>query len=85
MLRIQHCLDNRLIDGGKIVSLTHRPHFTRQKHYLTMVYDTTTGIMGLYIVRNYKYLEFPEFPKLDPSPSSGERTETSNVVGLSGY
>jgi hypothetical protein len=27
MLRIPHCLDNRLIDGGKAVSLTHPPHF----------------------------------------------------------
>jgi hypothetical protein len=24
MLRIRHCLDNRLTDGGKVVSLTHR-------------------------------------------------------------
>jgi hypothetical protein len=34
MLRIPHCLDNRLIDGGKVVSLTLRPHFTPQKHFL---------------------------------------------------
>jgi hypothetical protein len=33
MLRIPHCIDNRLIDGGKVVSPTHRPHFTPQKHY----------------------------------------------------
>jgi hypothetical protein len=33
MLRIPHCLDNRLIDGGKVISLTHPPHFTLQKHY----------------------------------------------------
>jgi hypothetical protein len=33
MLRVAHCLDNRLIDGGKVVSPTHRPHFTPQKHY----------------------------------------------------
>jgi hypothetical protein len=32
MLRIPHCLDNRLTDGGKVVSPTHRPHFTPQKH-----------------------------------------------------
>jgi hypothetical protein len=25
MLRNQHCLDNRLTDGGKVVSSTHRP------------------------------------------------------------
>jgi hypothetical protein len=33
MLRIPHCLDSRLKDGGKVVSLTHPPHFTPQKHY----------------------------------------------------
>jgi hypothetical protein len=33
MLRIPHCLDNRLTDGGKVVSSTHPPHFTPQKHY----------------------------------------------------
>jgi hypothetical protein len=33
MLRIPHCLDNRLIDGGKVVSPTRQPHFTPQKHY----------------------------------------------------
>jgi hypothetical protein len=25
--------DNRLIDGGKVVSPTNQPHFTPQKHY----------------------------------------------------
>jgi hypothetical protein len=33
MLRISHCLDNRLIDGGKVVSPTHRSHFTPRKHF----------------------------------------------------
>jgi hypothetical protein len=33
MLRIPHCLDNRLTDGGKVVSPTHQPQFTPQKHY----------------------------------------------------
>jgi hypothetical protein len=36
MLRIPHCLDNGLIDGGKVVSLTHPPHFTPQKHYFNV-------------------------------------------------
>jgi hypothetical protein len=35
MLRIQHCLDNRLTDGGKVVSLMHRPCSTPQKHYFS--------------------------------------------------
>jgi hypothetical protein len=33
VLRIPHCLDNQLTDGGKVVSPTHPPHFTPQKHY----------------------------------------------------
>jgi hypothetical protein len=32
MLRIPHCLDNRLTDGGKVVSFTHRPRPTPKKH-----------------------------------------------------
>jgi hypothetical protein len=39
MLRILHCLDNRLADGDKVVSLTHRPRSTPQKHYFS-----TSGI-----------------------------------------
>jgi hypothetical protein len=34
MLRIPHCLDNRHTNGGKVVSLTHRPLSDPQKHYL---------------------------------------------------
>jgi hypothetical protein len=48
MLRIPHCLDSRLIDGGKVVSLTHRPHITLQKHYYS-------NAMNLIVV---------EYPKL---------------------
>jgi hypothetical protein len=40
MLRISHCLDNRLTDGVKVVSPTHRPHFTPQKHYYFYVSGT---------------------------------------------
>jgi hypothetical protein len=35
MLRIPHCLDNRLTDGGKVVSPMHRPCSTSQKHYFS--------------------------------------------------
>jgi hypothetical protein len=31
MLRIAHCLDSRLTDGGKVVSLMHRPRFTPER------------------------------------------------------
>jgi hypothetical protein len=30
-----HCLDVRLIDDGKVVSPTHRPRSTPQKHYFS--------------------------------------------------
>jgi hypothetical protein len=33
-------LDNRLTAGGKVVSPTHPPHFTSQKHYYFYVSDT---------------------------------------------
>jgi hypothetical protein len=33
MLRILHCLDNRLKDGDKVVSPTHRPRSTSQKYF----------------------------------------------------
>jgi hypothetical protein len=35
MLRIPHCLDNRLTDVGKVVNPTHPPHSTPQKHYFS--------------------------------------------------
>jgi hypothetical protein len=34
-------LENRLIDGGKVISPMNRPHFTPQKHYyFCYVYGT---------------------------------------------
>jgi hypothetical protein len=33
MLRIQHCLDSRLTDGGKVVSPTYRQRSTPHKRY----------------------------------------------------
>jgi hypothetical protein len=35
MLRISHCLDSRLTDGGEVVSPMHRLHNTPQKHYFS--------------------------------------------------
>jgi hypothetical protein len=37
MLRIPHCLDNRLTEGGKIVSRTRRPRSTPQKPCLMLL------------------------------------------------
>jgi hypothetical protein len=36
MLRIPHCLNNRLTDGGKVVSLNRRTPTTLQKHFLSL-------------------------------------------------
>jgi hypothetical protein len=33
MLRIPHCLDKRLTDGGKVVSHTHRPRSTLHEDF----------------------------------------------------
>jgi hypothetical protein len=35
MLRITHCLDNRLTNGGKFFSLKHRPYTTPQIFYFS--------------------------------------------------
>jgi hypothetical protein len=40
MLRIPHFLDNRFRDSGKVVSPTHPPHFTPEKHYYFYVSGT---------------------------------------------
>jgi hypothetical protein len=34
MLRIPQCLDNRLTDGGEVVSLTPQLHSTLHKYFL---------------------------------------------------
>jgi hypothetical protein len=38
MLRIPHCLDNRLTDGGKVVSPAHQPRSTPQKRFFCFWY-----------------------------------------------
>jgi hypothetical protein len=38
MLRIPHCLDNPLTDGGEVLILTHRLRSTPQKHFLPLVF-----------------------------------------------
>jgi hypothetical protein len=40
MLRIPHCLDNQLTDGGEVVSPTHLRQSTPQKHYYVYVSGT---------------------------------------------
>jgi hypothetical protein len=44
MLRVPHCLDSGLKDGGKVVSLTHRQRSTVQKHiFLLLVLISVRG------------------------------------------
>jgi hypothetical protein len=49
MLRIPHCLDNRLSDGGKAVSPTHRPHFTPHKHYYFYVSSINFNFIWIWV------------------------------------
>jgi hypothetical protein len=44
MLTIPHCLHSRLTDGGKVVSPTHRPHFTPRKIIIFMFLVMLGGI-----------------------------------------
>jgi hypothetical protein len=37
MSRLPHFLDNRLTDGGEVVSLTRGPRFTLQKQFLVLI------------------------------------------------
>jgi hypothetical protein len=43
MLRIAHCLDNRLVDGGEVVSLTQRPCFTHKHFVLFLILISVSG------------------------------------------
>jgi hypothetical protein len=54
MLRIPHCIDNWLTDGGKGVSPMHRPHFTTQKHF------SASGIHFCKRLREPQGLVWPE-------------------------
>jgi hypothetical protein len=43
-LRLPHFLDNRLIDGGEVVSLMHRPPFTSTKIPKEIVWESSHWI-----------------------------------------
>jgi hypothetical protein len=34
---LRYILENRLIDGGEVVSLTHQPHFTPPGRFLMLI------------------------------------------------
>jgi hypothetical protein len=55
MLRITHCLDNRLTGGGKVVSPTHRPLF--RKEYILVL---SSRLLSKNVkVRIYKTIVLP--------------------------
>jgi hypothetical protein len=72
MLRMPNCVDNRFTDGGKVVSPTHRPHFTPLKHYY--FYVSGTRLCGL-VVRVLGY-------RSGGSGSILGTTKKKEVVGL---
>jgi hypothetical protein len=53
MLRIPHCLDNRLTDGCKVVSPTHRPLFySPETFFMLLVLISVRGSIANKIIRN---------------------------------
>jgi hypothetical protein len=78
VLRTPHCLDNRLIDGGKVVSLTHQPRFTRQKHYY--VYFNASGTHFCLRLNKPQGLVRPE--GLGKSKNSPHRESNPRPSGL---
>jgi hypothetical protein len=45
--RLPHLLENRLTDGGKVVNLTRRPHFTQQEDSCYSFLLETESTLGL--------------------------------------
>jgi hypothetical protein len=58
--RISHCLDNRLTDGGKDVSPTHRPLSTPQTLFLFYLRfhssEVSTGFMMVLTTKFHKHI-----------------------------
>jgi hypothetical protein len=52
MLRIPHCLDNRLIDGAEVVSITHRPWANNNNNNNN---------------NNYIFVNFPVMVRMQPN------------------
>jgi hypothetical protein len=71
MLRIPHCLDSRLTNGGEVISPTHRPRCTTQKHYFS--------VSGTH----FRPPLWSEFLATDPEAGFDSRHyQKENVVGL---
>jgi hypothetical protein len=49
MLRLSHFLNNRLTDGGKVLSLTRRPAFTPQEDSLEKKWEYNETVHQLFV------------------------------------
>jgi hypothetical protein len=90
MLRIPYCLDSRFRDGGKVVSPTHQPHFTPQKHYYFYVSGThfcwrLSKPQGLVWLEGLgKFKNSPD-QILNPRPSSFKHSALTNTLPRAPY
>jgi hypothetical protein len=64
MLRIPHCLDNRLTDCGKVVTLTRRPPSTPKKHFLVLISDRGCQPQGHSVAGRITLIEKRQFNDL---------------------
>jgi hypothetical protein len=72
MLRLPHFLDNRLKDGGEVVSLTRRTPFTPEEDsWYSFLLETDS---------NLAIAQLEELGKLKKSTSSGFDTATFPLV-----
>jgi hypothetical protein len=79
MLRIPHCLDNRLTDGVKVVNPTQLPRFTPQQHY----YFSVSGTHFCWRLSKPQGLVRPEeLGKFEKNYLIGYRTRDLSVCGI---
>jgi hypothetical protein len=86
MLRIPHCLDSQLTDGGKVVSPTHQPHFTPQKHYYftvcSIIFMPTELLEHVACVQQATAIAINMVKDWGMSEKVGLRTHDGNSSGL---
>jgi hypothetical protein len=77
MLRIPHCLDHRITDGGKVVIPTHQLPFTPHEHY----YFSVSGTYFYYRLSEPQGLVWPErLDKLQKFASLGLEPTTFQLI-----
>jgi hypothetical protein len=68
MARLPHFLDNRLTDGGEVVSLTRRPHFTLRKIPGTHCYQRLSRPDGHSAAGRIRSIEKIQRPHWESNP-----------------